>query len=124
MEHDGFPLEKLTKVQEFLNMEKCDLLDVLEYLAYNTAPIERIQRVELAKGRIASDLTERQSDFIDFVLQQYIKQGYSELSLENLPELIKLKYGTINDAKARLGSIRDIQGIFIGFQKDLYGKVA
>lgn len=124
MEHDGFPLEKLTKVQEFLNMEKCDLLDVLEYLAYNTAPIERIQRVELAKGRIASDLTERQSDFIDFVLQQYIKQGYSELSLENLPELIKLKYGTINDAKARLGSIRDIQGIFIGFQKDLYGNVA
>ncbi|MBR1722688.1 MAG: DEAD/DEAH box helicase family protein [Treponema sp.] len=120
MEHEGFPLEKLTKVQEFLNMEKCDLLDVLEYLAYNTSPLERQRRVEIVRPEIVSSLSAEQSDFVNFVLEQYVEQGYTELSLENLPELIKLKYGTINDAKSVLGSLREISKVFIDFQKDLY----
>ena len=120
MEHEGFPLEKLTKVQEFLNMEKCDLLDVLEYLAYNEKPLERERRVELARPDIVAALNKSQGEFVSFVLQQYIQQGYAELSLENLPELIKLKYGTANDAKAVLGGIPEIRNIFIRFQKDLY----
>ena len=120
MDHDGFPLEKLTKVQEFLNMEKCDLLDVLEYLAYNTTPLERERRVELVQPGIVATLTDNQSDFVIFVVEQYVQQGYTELSLENLPELIKLKYGTTNDAKAILGDIPEIRNIFIGFQKELY----
>ncbi|MBR4449308.1 MAG: hypothetical protein IKS30_03815, partial [Treponema sp.] len=120
MEHDGFSLDKLLKVQEMLNYEKCDLLDVLEYLAYQTTPIEREQRVAIARSEITADLNEPQSDFVNFVLNQYIEQGYTELSMENLPELIKLKYGAINDAKAELGSLGEINKIFVGFQKGLY----
>ena len=120
MEHDGFSLDKLLKVQEMLNYEKCDLLDVLEYLAYQSTPIEREQRVAIARSEITADLNEPQSDFVNFVLNQYIEQGYTELSMENLPELIKLKYGTINDAKAELGSLGEINKIFVGFQKGLY----
>lgn len=120
MEHDGFSLDKLLKVQEMLNYEKCDLLDVLEYLAYQTTPIEREQRVAIARSEITADLNEPQSDFVNFVLNQYIGQGYTELSMENLPELIKLKYGTINDAKAELGNLGEINKIFVGFQKGLY----
>ncbi len=120
MEHDGFSLDKLLKVQEMLNYEKCDLLDVLEYLAYQTTPIEREQRVAIARSEITADLNGPQSDFVNFVLNQYIEQGYTELSMENLPELIKLKYGTINDAKAELGSLGEINKIFVGFQKGLY----
>ena len=120
MEHDGFSLDKLLKVQEMLNYEKCDLLDVLEYLAYQTTPIEREQRVAIARSEITAELNSKQTDFVDFVLQQYIQQGYTELSMENLPELIKLKYGTINDAKAELGPLGEISKIFVGFQKGLY----
>ncbi len=120
MEHDGFSLDKLFKVQEMLNYEKCDLLDVLEYLAYQTTPIEREQRVSIARSEITADLNRPQSDFVNFVLNQYIEQGYTEFSIENLPELIKLKYGTINDAKAELGSLGEINKIFVGFQKGLY----
>ena len=120
MGQDGFSLDKLLKVQEMLNYEKCDLLDVLEYLAYQTTPIEREKRVEIARSEMTADLTAPQTDFVNFVLQQYIQQGYSELSMENLPELIKLKYGTINDAKAELGPLGEISKVFVGFQKDLY----
>lgn len=120
MEHDGFSLDKLLKVQEMLNYEKCDLLDVLEYLAYHTTPLERQQRVTIVKPLLAAELNTKQTEFVDFVLQQYIQQGYGELSMENLPELIKLKYGTINDAKAELGSLGEINKVFVDFQKDLY----
>ena len=120
MEHDGFSLDKLLKVQEMLNYEKCDLLDVLEYLAYQTTPIEREQRVAISRSEITADLNEHQTAFVNFVLDQYIQQGYTELSMENLPELIKLKYGTINDAKAELGSLGEINKVFVGFQKGLY----
>lgn len=120
LEREGFPLEKIRMVQNFLSMDKCDLLDVLEYLAYNTTPIERQQRVALVKADIVADLNAKQTAFVDFVLQQYIQQGYSELSMENLPELIKLKYGTISDAKSELGSLGEINKVFVGFQKELY----
>ena len=120
MEHDGFSLDKLLKVQEMLNYEKCDLLDVLEYLAYQTNPLERQQRVSMVRPLLATELNAKQTEFVDFVLQQYVQQGYGELSMENLPELIKLKYGTINDAKTELGSLVDINKIFVDFQKELY----
>lgn len=120
MDHDGFSLDKLLKVQEMLNYEKCDLLDVLEYLAYHTTPLERQQRVAMVKPTLAAELNVKQTEFVDFVLQQYILQGYGELSMENLPELIKLKYGTINDAKVELGSLGEINKVFVGFQKELY----
>ncbi len=107
-------------VQNLLSMDKCDLLDVLEYLAYNTTPLEREQRVAFARSEIIAELNTKQTDFVNFVLQQYIQQGYAELSMENLPELIKLKYGTINDAKAELGSLGEISKVFIDFQKSLY----
>ncbi len=124
MEHDGFSLDKLIKVQEMLNYEKCDMLDVLEYLAYDTTPIERERRVELVKADITADLNTKQTEFANFIMEQYIQQGYTQLSLENLPELIKLKYGTTNDAKAELGSMAEIRNMFIDFQKELYTKVA
>lgn len=120
MDHDGFSLDKLLQVQEMLNYEKCDLLDVLEYLAYHTTPLERQQRVAMFKPGIAAELNSKQIEFVNFVLDQYVQQGYSELSMENLPELIKLKYGTISDAKAELGSLGEINKVFVGFQKELY----
>ncbi len=120
LEREGFPIEKIRMVQSLLSMDKCDLLDVLEYLAYNTTPIERAQRVALVKADILAALNTKQTEFVDFVLDQYIQQGYAELSLGNLPELIKLKYGTINDAKSELGSLGEINKVFVDFQKELY----
>ncbi len=117
---EGFPLDKIEMVQKLLRLENCDLLDVLEYLAYNTTPIERQRRVELVRQEIMVGLTPNQNEFVDFVLKQYILKGYKELSLQNLPELIKLKYGTVNEAKPVLGSIGEINKLFVGFQQSLY----
>lgn len=121
LENEGFPLDKLQAVQKMLSFEKCDLLDILEYLAYeNITPIERKQRVSFTIKEIQKNLNESQNEFVNFISQQYIAQGYKELLLDNLPELVNLKYGTIADAKIKLGNISEINKLFIDFQKELY----
>ena len=61
---------------------------------------------------------------MDFVLDQYIKEGVQELDDEKLPALLKLKYDAVRDAVDQLGSVAKIREVFVGFLKHLYSKVA
>jgi type I restriction enzyme, R subunit len=58
--------------------------------------------------------------FLDFVLSQYVRQGVEELDHEKLGALLELKYRTIDDATAQLGSVAVIRDTFTGFQRFLY----
>ena len=60
-------------------------------------------------------------DFLNFVLDQYVKEGVDELDDAKLPDLLELKYKAITDAKRELGDIKSIRNTFIGFQAHLYG---
>jgi type I restriction enzyme R subunit len=46
--------------------------------------------------------------------------GVEELDQEKLPDLLTLKYQSIPDAVAELGSVAGIRDVFIGFQEHLY----
>lgn len=120
LENEGFAEEKLQMVRRVLNLEKCDLLDVLEYLAYNTTPIERQKRVDLV-NKYYQKANKAQQDFADYLLQQYVINGALEMSMDNLPKFIKLKYGSPADAKRELGmDIAEIKNQYIELQKQLY----
>ena len=117
----GFSKERLRQVQALTENEKCDLLDVLELIAYQQDPIERAERVRLMHDEIMGELNEKVRPFVEFVLQQYIDNGVDELSLNQLPELLKLKYGTIKDAcRAMNVTSKDLNKLFTDFQKTLY----
>jgi type I restriction enzyme R subunit len=62
----------------------------------------------------------KQQEFLDFVLEQYIKAGVGELDRSKLPQLLELKYHAIRDAVEELGSVGSISEVFIGFQEYLY----
>jgi type I restriction enzyme R subunit len=50
-----------------------------------------------------------------------VENGVDELSLNQLPELVKLKYGTIKDACDKMGVTgKDLKKLFTDFQKTLY----
>ena len=117
----GYDDEVLRKVQTIINAENSDLYDVLEYIAFAKEPIERVQRANTAQAHIYIGLNEKQKEFISFVLAKYIESGVNELSIENLPELLKFKYGTAMDGIRELGDIQITQNTFVGFQKYLYG---
>ena len=57
---------------------------------------------------------------MEFVLSKYIETGVEELDQDKLPELLKLKYLALDDAKKLLGTIDTIRNMFIGFQQHLY----
>ena len=59
-------------------------------------------------------------DFLSAVLAAYVKDGVEELSLDKLNNIVQVKYGSITDAKRRLGDIPTIRAAFIDVQKALF----
>lgn len=118
----GYGTEQLTEISRLIDAEKSDLYDVLAYIAYAAAPISRRERVIAHKALIFSRYFGKQQEFLDFVLDQYIKEGVGELDQGKLPQLLDLKYHDLRDAIADLGSVSDIKTVFIGFQTYLYAQ--
>ena len=118
----GYGDEQLTEISRLIDAENSDLYDVLAYIAYANTPISRRERVMAHKGLIFSRYTGKQQDFLDFVLDQYIRQGVGELDQDKLPQLLELKYHDLRDAVADLGSVSNIRSVFIGFQQHLYSE--
>ncbi|MDC6480769.1 DEAD/DEAH box helicase family protein [Flavobacteriaceae bacterium] len=117
----GYSEEQLGELRKLVNGEESDLFDVLSYVAFHSELIPRIKRRSYATIQLDSYNTEQQ-EFLNFILDQYVKKGVSELSDDKLKPLIELKYNTIADAKKVLGSPAAIRETFIGFQKFLYNK--
>lgn len=115
----GFAKQQLQEFQRILNAENCDLYDVLAYIAFHSDIIERAERADKAKIHLI-DYDPKQQEFLDFVLNQYVKQGVDELDDSKIGDLLVLKYHAIADAKKELGDIASIRNTFIGFQTYLY----
>ncbi len=118
----GYGEEQLTEISRLIDAEKSDLYDVLAYIAYASAPMSRRERVLAHKSLIFSQYIGKQQEFLDFVLEQYIKAGVGELDRTKLPQLLELKYHTVRDAVEQLGSVAKISEVFIGFQQYLYSQ--
>ena len=102
-------------------MQKCDLLDVLEYIAYNSTPIERATRVELVKARYVDALSQEQREFDNLILQYYVENGFKELGTDKLKTFINISFNSISDAKERLQmSPIDIREHYFELQRRLY----
>ena len=121
LELSGFGMDSLLSIQEVLNAKDSDILDVLELIAYNIPVINRDIRVENNKDSIYSNLSASQKEFIDFLVDKYIKEGVSQLNNDDLDVLVKMKYNTIKDASNLLGGVKEIRTTFTNFQKSLYG---
>ncbi|GAB3651327.1 hypothetical protein GCM10028813_21240 [Ramlibacter alkalitolerans] len=96
------------------------MYDVLAYVAFASRPLSRQARAEAARHAAATELSDKQRAFIDFVLAQYVAQGVEELEQEKLASLLKLKYRALPDAFAELGRPEQVRQVFVGFQRHLY----
>jgi type I restriction enzyme R subunit len=103
-----------------IDAESSDLFDVLRYIAFTKAPLKRSERAEARRADILSGRDVGQSDFLEFVLSQYVQEGEGELEAGKLPHLLQLKYGTGQDAVQRLGPPEVIRHAFREFQRGLY----
>lgn len=116
----GYGTQQLVEIKRMIDAEKSDLFDVLAYVAFALSPITRQDRVASHKNHIFTHYDDKQQEFLDFVLSQYVKEGEKELDQAKLPNLLELKYHAVGDATERLGSIASIRNVFVGFQQYLY----
>ena len=115
----GYTNAQLEDLRNVIHGEDSDLFDVLSYVAYHKDLVPRLDRAERAKIQL-NDYNPKQQEFLNFVLEQYVKEGVNELDDSKLPVLLELKYKAIADAKRELGAIKSIRETFIGFQEYLY----
>lgn len=123
LEEKGYTANQLQDLKRLVHGQGCDLFDVLNYIAYSKQLVLRQVRADNAKLRLL-DYTDKQREFLDFVLEQYVKSGVGELDDSKLPDLLELKYHAIADAKNVLGEIKTIRESFIRFQETLYLEIA
>lgn len=116
----GFGRDNLAAIQSIIEAENSDLFDVLQFVAYNKPTVPRAERVKATINEIHGELDERQQEFVDFVLSQYVELGVDELDREKLPQLISVKYGNLNDGLAKIGGIDQAMAAFLGSQRRLY----
>ena len=117
----GYTNSQLEDLRNLIHGEDSDLFDVLSYVAYHKELVPRLERASRAKVQM-NDYNPKQQEFLNFVLEQYVKEGVEELDIDKLSPLLHLKYSSITDAKNELGEIKSIKDTFIGFQEYLYQK--
>ena len=117
----GYDEEKLDGMKDLIDAKDSDVYDVLAYVAYESEIHTRAQRAASATPAIrAAFADQKQLEFIDFILEKYVKDGVSELAKSKMNSLVTLKYDNVHDAISVLGSTSVIKETFVGFQKYLY----
>ena len=117
----GYTRDNLEELRKIIHAEKSDLFDVLSYVAYHRNIVPRLDRSTKAKIHL-NNYSPEQQEFLNFVLEQYVKKGVKELDKEKLAAIIELKYKTVADAKKVLGDPKITRDVFIDFQRYLYQK--
>ncbi|CAN7193970.1 EcoAI/FtnUII family type I restriction enzme subunit R [Mesorhizobium sp. LjRoot246] len=116
----GFGHEQLAEIGRMIAAEKSDVFDVLAYIAFAVPPISREERVNERRSIVINGQDTKLAAFLDFVMGQYVRDGIGELDREKLAPLLTLKYRSVNDAIAQLGSAGQINDAFLGAQKALF----
>ena len=80
----GYGEKQLTEIGRLIDAESSDLYGVLAYITSAAAPISRIERVLAHKSLILSRYVGKQQEFLDFVLDQYIKVRVGKLDRAKL----------------------------------------
>ena len=120
LENAGFPQKQLEDIQDLIDARSSDLFDVLEYVKYHFTPVMREARAVISRSIMETELTAKQMEFVDFLVQQYVVAGVDELDDSKLETLLAIKYKTATEGVAILGSVDVARKIFLTFQKHLY----
>jgi len=119
MAEQGYGEDVLKQIRSLIDADDCDLLDVLEYIAYQKRPVDRASRAQSAR-LYTGQQTPEQVAFIQYLVSVYVKAGIDELEADRLPKLMANKYGTILEGTQALGGIEQARGTFYNFQRSLY----
>ena len=122
LEDAGFPTSELVSIQELIDAQNSDLFDVLEFVKYALKPVTRKTRATVSRSIMEAGIEDKQLEFVDFLVSQYIESGVGELEEGKLETLLEIKYSDVFNAVKVLGNgeVSKVRNIFLTFQKNLY----
>jgi type I restriction enzyme R subunit len=116
----GYDALILMQIKEAINVQDCDIYDVLAHIAYPCSMLKRKDRAEVGSKRVAMEYDVKLAEFLDFVLGHYIESDVQSLDRSKLPDYLKLKFGTLSEGSAALGGMDQVISSYDGFQRHLY----
>ena len=120
----GFDSEQMETLTEMFHARDSDYFDVLAFLAFNKHIITRHERA----GQVKNDQSYfdgydhvKAKQFLQFILERYEQDGFTELKRDKLPQLIQLnQLGTPREAAGYFGGIDKMVEAYYGIQSQLY----
>jgi type I restriction enzyme, R subunit len=118
MNIDESQLEDLKQIFEAQNS---DIYDVLAHLSFNLDIKTRSERVIAVENSnfIEKYHNEKAKEFIEFILDRYIKDGVKELDEKNLSVLVKLSGNDLKNLRSSFGEF-NIRDEYFGLQREIY----
>ncbi len=118
----GYDGEKLADMRRLIDAPDSDLFDVLAYARFNSPAKRRDERASQVNVDDVAKNDQEMQAFLASVLVAYADRGESELSLNKLGTALTARYGTLADAKGRLGDIPRIRSAYLAIQRELYAE--
>jgi type I restriction enzyme R subunit len=118
----GYDADKLDGMRRLIDAPDSDLFDVLAYVRFSYAPKTREERADAVEAGGLKTVNGEMRDFLLGILEAYSKHGETELALDKLGAFLNARYGTIADAKEKLGDVAEIKKAFVDVQRELYSK--
>jgi type I restriction enzyme, R subunit len=116
----GYDEARLLDMRQLVEATDSDFFDVLAYVRFNLDPLSRKERASDARNSGLPGYEGEMFAFLNEVLANYERDGVSELTFNSLGNLLKARYGTISDAKGKLGDIAFVRQSFSELQVHLY----
>lgn len=116
----GYDNDRLDDMRRLIDAPNSDIFDVLAYVRFTLVPRERRERAEQARTTGLPSYETEMRHFLDYVLQGYERNGTDELAPTKIGDLLRIRYGGMNEAKQRLGPIGEIRNAFFNIQKHIY----
>ncbi|PBB41304.1 restriction endonuclease subunit R [Mesorhizobium sp. WSM3866] len=120
LEQRGYDADKLADMRRLIDAPDSDLFDVLSYVRFTTPPKTRTARADGVRGDGLISEDQEMREFLAGILRAYELHGETELATRKLGDFLTARYGTLSDARARLGPIPAIKASFLGVQQRLY----
>ncbi|MBR2574242.1 MAG: DEAD/DEAH box helicase family protein [Loktanella sp.] len=116
----GYDKDRLNDIRRLVDAPDSDLFDVLGYVLFTTDPKTRVDRAGVLKGGTLMKGQDDLKDLLVSILDAYAKSGEGELANEKLPQFLTARYGSVGEAKVRLGGLPKIRDAFRQMQEQLY----
>lgn len=116
----GYEAERLDDIRRLVDASDSDLFDVLAYVLFTTDPKTRHDRAEGVRSDGMSEQQDEMRDLLLSVLRSYESKGEGELASAKLTQYLIARYGSVGEAKAKLGDLPTVRDAFLSMQARLY----